>query len=186
MRVFSWCALAVLVGLGGCGRRETAVERGDREQVLHFGNKDEPADLDPHINNADSTGTLLSSLFEGLVGLAGDGRTILPGMADRWEVSPDGRVYEFKLRDAVKFHDGSALTARDVKASLDHVVFPPAGVTSPRKAVYAQVEAIEAPTARTVRGAKERSHEGHRVSDRLGSRLRLGHRLAYCRARICA
>ena len=76
---------------------------------------------------------------------------VVPDLAESWTISPDNRVYEFKLRDGVKFHDGSALTARDVKASLDHVIFPPAGVTSPRKALYAQVEAVEAPDVRTVR-----------------------------------
>jgi peptide/nickel transport system substrate-binding protein len=76
---------------------------------------------------------------------------VVPDLAESWSISPDGRVYDFRLRDGVKFHDGSLLTSRDVKASLDHVVFPPPGVTSPRKAVYAQVEAIEAPGPRAVR-----------------------------------
>jgi peptide/nickel transport system substrate-binding protein len=76
---------------------------------------------------------------------------VVPDLAESWSISPDGRVYEFKLRAGVKFHDGSTLTARDVKASLDHFVFPPAGVVSPRKAVYRQVESVEAPDARTVR-----------------------------------
>jgi len=76
---------------------------------------------------------------------------VAPDVAESWSVSPDGRVYDFKLRDGVKFHDGSLLTSRDVKASVDHVIFPPAGVTSPRKAVYAQVEAVEAPNPRAVR-----------------------------------
>jgi peptide/nickel transport system substrate-binding protein len=76
---------------------------------------------------------------------------VVPDLAESWTISPDGRVYEFKLRAGVKFHDGSLLTARDVKASLDHVIFPPAGVTSPRRAVYVQVEAVEAPGPATVR-----------------------------------
>ena len=85
---------------------------------------------------------------------------VVPDLAESWTISPDGRTYEFKLRDGVKFHDGSLLTARDVKASLDHVVFPPAGVASPRKAVYAQVEAVEAPNPRTVRVRLKRAQPG--------------------------
>ena len=76
---------------------------------------------------------------------------VVPDLAESWSISSDGRVYDFKLRDGVKFHDGSLLTARDVKASLDHVVFPPPGVVSPRKAVYEQVESIETPAPRALR-----------------------------------
>ena len=53
-----------------------------------------------------------------------------------------------------------SLTSRDVKASLDHVIFPPTGVTSPRRAVYAQVEAVEAPNPRTVRVRLKRAQPG--------------------------
>ena len=74
----------------GCARRETAVEEGDREQVLHMGNKDEPSDLDPQINTAISTGTILQALFQGLVEYESDGQTLLPGVAERWEVSGTG------------------------------------------------------------------------------------------------
>lgn len=82
---------------------------------------------------------------------------VVPDVAESWSVSPDGRVYEFKIRDGVKFHDGSVLTARDVKASLDHVIFPPAGVVSPRKAIYRQVDAIDAPNPRTLRVTLKRA-----------------------------
>jgi peptide/nickel transport system substrate-binding protein len=85
---------------------------------------------------------------------------VVPDLAESWSTSPDGRVYDFKLRDGVKFHDGSVLTARDVKASLDHVIFPPSGVVSPRKAVYQQVESIETPNPRTVRIRLKRAQPG--------------------------
>jgi peptide/nickel transport system substrate-binding protein len=85
---------------------------------------------------------------------------IVPDVAESWTVSADGRVYDFKIRDGVKFHDGSVLTSRDVKASLDHVIFPPPGVLSPRKAVYAQVEAIEAPGPLALRIRLKRAQPG--------------------------
>ncbi|MGH7424492.1 MAG: ABC transporter substrate-binding protein, partial [Candidatus Methylomirabilales bacterium] len=56
----------------------------------------------------------------------------------------------FKIRKGIKFHDGSLLTARDVKATYDKIVFPPEGVASARKAYYAMVEKVEAPDESTV------------------------------------
>jgi peptide/nickel transport system substrate-binding protein len=71
-------------------------------------------------------------------------------VAESWTVSSDGRTYTFKIRRGVKFHDGSELTARDVKASYDKIIFPPPGVGSTRKGQYADVAAVEAPDATTV------------------------------------
>jgi peptide/nickel transport system substrate-binding protein len=71
-------------------------------------------------------------------------------VAESWTVSSDGRVYTFTLRRNVKFHDGSRLTSRDVKASLDRIIFPPPGVPSSRKAMYSMVQAVEAPNEGTV------------------------------------
>jgi len=73
-----------------------------------------------------------------------------PSVAESWTVSPDGKTYTFKIRRGVKFHDGSELTARDVKATYDKIIFPPPGVGSTRKGQYADVEKVEAPDATTV------------------------------------
>jgi peptide/nickel transport system substrate-binding protein len=63
----------------------------------------------------------------------------------------DGKTYTFKIREGVKFHDGSPLTANDVAASWNEIVFPPEGVLSARGSNYrALVDKIEAPDATTV------------------------------------
>jgi peptide/nickel transport system substrate-binding protein len=72
-------------------------------------------------------------------------------VAEAWTIAPDGLTYTFKLRHGVRFHDGSVLTSRDVKASYDKIIFPPAGLISMRKGAYQVVEAIEAPDPHTLR-----------------------------------
>src|SRR5438034_10450681 len=71
-------------------------------------------------------------------------------LAESWTVSKDGLTYTFKIRRGVKFHDGSFLTARDVKATYDKIINPPAGITSPRKGEYGMVEALEATDGHTI------------------------------------
>ena len=61
-----------------------------------------------------------------------------------------GKTYTFKIRDGVKFHDGSPLTAADVAASWDEIIHPPAGVLSPRASWYRMVDTVTAPDPATV------------------------------------
>src|SRR2546422_4816070 len=71
-------------------------------------------------------------------------------LAESWSMAKDGRTYTFKLRRGVKFHDGSEMTSKDVKASYDKIIFPPAGVASDRQGQYLVVEAVQAPDPYTV------------------------------------
>ncbi len=75
---------------------------------------------------------------------------VVPDLAESWTISPDGRTYTFKVRRGVRFHDGSVLTSRDIKASYDKIIFPKGDVVSARQAAYAMVDAIEAPDPATV------------------------------------
>jgi peptide/nickel transport system substrate-binding protein len=72
-------------------------------------------------------------------------------LAESWTISKDGLVYTFKLHKGVKFHDGSEMTSKDVKASYDKIIFPPPGVLSDRKGQYQSVEVVETPDPYTVR-----------------------------------
>jgi peptide/nickel transport system substrate-binding protein len=62
----------------------------------------------------------------------------------------DGKTWTFTIRQGVKFHNGDPLTAADVAASLNEIVFPPPGVLSPRANMYPMVDKIEAPDPSTV------------------------------------
>ena len=71
-------------------------------------------------------------------------------LADSWTVSKDGLTYTFKLRKGVKFHDGSAFSAEDIKATYDRIRKPPPGVKSLREEGYADITSIETPDPLTV------------------------------------
>src|SRR5215470_11009131 len=75
---------------------------------------------------------------------------ILPDLAKSWQVSEDGLTYTFFLREGVQFHDGAPLTAEDVVASFNHIIFPPPGVISPRRGLFDAVREVVATGERTV------------------------------------
>ena len=62
----------------------------------------------------------------------------------------DGRTYTFKIREGVKFHDGSPLTAADVVASWEHIIHPPKDVLSVRESYYDMVDTVASPDPSTV------------------------------------
>jgi len=62
-----------------------------------------------------------------------------------WEASDDGLTYTYKIRDDIKFHDGTPLTSQDVLATYNKIIFPPEGIASSRKAFYKMVKSMDAP-----------------------------------------
>ena len=82
----------------------------------------EPPHLDPTSAAAGAIDSVLySNVFEGLTRFMGDG-SVVPGLAESWDISEDGTVYTFHLHDGVKFHDGTTFDAEDVKFSLDRAL----------------------------------------------------------------
>lgn len=77
---------------------------------------------------------------------------VVGDLAESWTASRDGLTYTFKLRSGVRWHDGSMLTSRDLKATYDKIIFPKEdqGVISIRKAMYHMVREVEAPDPQTV------------------------------------
>ena len=91
-------------------------------KTLYFGLSGEPSTMDPFIMTGTTFRTVKLTIFRGLVNYGVDGK-LSPELAQSYDISPDGKVITFHLRDA-KFHDGSAVTANDVKATFDHITAP--------------------------------------------------------------
>jgi peptide/nickel transport system substrate-binding protein len=75
---------------------------------------------------------------------------IVGDLAESWSRTEDGLTYTFKLRQGVKFHDGTDFTSADAKARWDKIVFPSKSVVSNRKSLYQMVKSIAAPDPDTV------------------------------------
>ena len=87
-------------------------------------------------------------IYDYLVGCTDDGQlSANHGIAQSWEESADKLQWTFKLRPNVRFHDGTALTADDVKFSIDSVLDPKAvGLLGPARAAFKEVEVKDAAT----------------------------------------
>ena len=83
----------------------------------------DPPTLDPHLVTDTTSAGLVVELFSGLVALNTD-LQLVPDIAERWDISEDGKVYTFYLRDNAKFHDGKSITAGDFKWSIERSANP--------------------------------------------------------------
>src|SRR5262247_3602210 len=137
-----------------CAAPAIAQERPRYGGELVFTVPSEPPSYDGHREGTFGTVHPLAPMYNTLLRIDPTDRTgtrPVPDLAESWTVSPDGLIYTLKLRQGVRFHDGSVLSSRDVKASYDKIIWPPAGVISARKGAYQAVEVVEAPDPLTVR-----------------------------------
>src|SRR5438309_430208 len=107
--------------------------------------------LDPHQESTFATLQMVAPLYSTLIQVDPlSYPKIIGDAASEWKIAPDGLTYTFKIRHGIKFHDGSSLTAVDVKATYDKLVFPPEGVRSVRRNAYAAITSIETSDPNTV------------------------------------
>ncbi len=92
-------------------------------RILHRGNGAEPQTLDIHRSSGITEANIQRDLFEGLVTEGIDG-TVIPGAAERWEVSEDGKTYTFFLRDNGRWSDGTLVTANDFVYAIRRALSP--------------------------------------------------------------
>lgn len=146
-------ATAAALGMGWAGttRADTPVKGG----VLKFVVPDEPPSFDGHKETTFALIHPIAPFYSVLIRVNPDNpATLTDFVCDLCTEMPKptdgGKTYTFKIRKGVKFHDGSPLSAKDVHASFDRIVFPKEGVSSARKAQFAMVESAASPDDETV------------------------------------
>lgn len=124
-RVLRTASLFCLAGLfAACGRRESNVVHGNHAQIIHRGLSYDVSELDAHVVTGIGEGEVLRALSEGLVTEDPTDLRPVPGVAERWDISPDEATYTFYLRANAKWSDGSPLTAHDFVASFKRILTP--------------------------------------------------------------
>jgi oligopeptide transport system substrate-binding protein len=161
--------LAACAVSGACSRSGTDVSSGDRGQVLHRGINPDLTDLDPHLATLSSDYTVLSALLEGLLSEDPVDLHPVPGVAERWEVSPDGITYTFHLRAGARWSNGDPVTSGDFLASWRRILMPElAATTASQLFIIRGAESF-------YRGASDFSRVGLRAPDPRTLEVSLGH-----------
>jgi peptide/nickel transport system substrate-binding protein len=90
------------------------------QDTFIFGAQGEPICLDPAIITDGISGRIINQVFEGLVKFDKDTTNVVPGLAEKWTTSADGKVWTFTLRKGAKFHDGTEFNADAVVKNFDY------------------------------------------------------------------
>jgi len=135
----------------GCGKGGGWVQQKDlarNEGILVVGNGPEIESLDPAFSSGISAIQIEQAVFEGLVGSDPHDLSPIPAVAERWEVSPDGKTYRFYLREDARWSDGHAVTASDFLFGWTRMLYGAEG------------GGMNASLFFLIRGAKEYSESG--------------------------
>src|SRR5713101_8655461 len=125
-RLFTVLAFVALIGslIAPAPAAGQATETPRRGGVLLAAIGADAPSLDAHQESTFATIELVAPLYSTLLQIDPlSYPKIIGDVATEWKISPDGLTYTFKLRQGIRFHDGSTLTAADVKASYDKIVF---------------------------------------------------------------
>lgn len=154
MKKFYVFLLTVLLGFAlSCKKDEKVSDEKPVQDIKKKTNRiiirgtEEPVSVNPNLSQT-PTGILINSfLNEGLTKIGKDG-TLIPGLAERWEVSSDGKIWKFYLRENIRWSNGDVITANDFRFSWINVLNPAT------KAEYADFMYV-------IKGAEEyRKHRG--------------------------
>jgi len=115
-----FAVIGLIASMVGCRRLVQKVEPTE----IVYGLTLTPSGIDPHIHASSELGIPLRSVYDTLVYQDPEKGEFVPGLAESWEVSPDGLTYTFSLRQDVTFHDGTAFNAEAVRVNFERILDP--------------------------------------------------------------
>ena len=110
--------------LAGCSSEEKKSISSKELKILKITVGAEPEDIDPHVVTGVPEHHIIAALTEGLVAEDPVDLHPVPGVAEKWEVSEDGKVYTFQIRENAKWSNGDTLTANDFAESFKRILTP--------------------------------------------------------------
>ena len=110
-------AAAVALGIGG-----QASAQGPKTLVIAIGA--DQTGLDPQTVQNNESGFIMATMYDSIVNYKPGSSEVGPGLAESWTISSDGKVYTFKIRRGVKFHDGTPMNARTIAEDVDRAINP--------------------------------------------------------------
>ncbi|GAB1433692.1 ABC transporter substrate-binding protein [Spirochaetota bacterium] len=123
--------------LTACGAKNGPEQEAKASKIV-VGIPQDFDSLDPHIAQASGTEEIMFNVFTGLT-MPSTAGELVPALAEKWEISADSTAYTFYLRKGVKFHNGSNLSAADVKYSYDRLCGKIPGEEKALKSTFANV-----------------------------------------------
>ena len=153
-------ALGVLLAVGCTAARQPAAQPTGGEEKPRYGgtlslaSTSDPPTLDMHASNTVGTALPVQPAYNPLVRyepLEPTMTKVEPNLAERWDVSPDGKTYTFHLVKGAKFHQGGDFTASDAAFSYERQKNPEKGQVRPRKAAFDPIDRFEVVDDSTLR-----------------------------------
>ena len=112
-----WSALVLIAVMLAAGFGVASGQGAHRGGTLRVGLDSDPPNMDPHRSTAAVDRQVFQNLYDKLLDTDAN-LTVIPMLATSWSISPDGKTYTFKLRQGVKFHDGTPFNAEAVRYNV--------------------------------------------------------------------
>lgn len=123
--------LTMMLSLASCAKTAptpgTSGEESKFKDTIVFAPNTDAASLDPHVQNDTTSEQVVKMLYNTLLKFD-ENRDIVGDLAESWEVSEDQKTWTFKLKEGVKFHNGTEMTAESVKGTYERAMNPANGL----------------------------------------------------------